>query len=214
MHGPREAAGSIEEIAAAVVEAVRSVQPNGPYFLFGYSLGAFVMYEAAAMLAENGERIGLVVLADALHPRFTAAQWRRARARRRSVRRRARKLFSRRGPEAITRRVRRLLRLSPPPRRVRLLPGADVVADWAAVIDRERKYVPRSARGPVAILATRSYIAAARSPDLGWADLLTAGWSAQEVPGSHESMIGEPHVHVLIARLGELLDAARAPISS
>ena len=54
MHGPREMAGSVEDIAAAAVEAVRRVQPDGPYFLFGHSFGAIVMYEVAAQLADAG----------------------------------------------------------------------------------------------------------------------------------------------------------------
>ena len=209
MHGPPEAAGSIEEIAALGVQVVRATQPTGPYVLMGHSLGAVVMYEMARQLASDGDRIGLMVIADALHPKVVDARWRA----RRTSRYRLRKLFSRRGPSVVTYRVRALLG-----RRVSRAPlplaGADAIADWAAVSARERRYVPGPAPGPVAVLATRTFIDAAGSPDLGWADDLVAGWWAYEVPGSHDTMIGEPHVQVLTERLRQSLDRALgSPVS-
>ncbi|MEY2450916.1 MAG: oxalate---CoA ligase [Acidimicrobiaceae bacterium] len=211
MHGPPEAAGSIEEIAALGVQAIRTTQPVGPYFLLGHSLGAVVTYEMARQLASDGDRIGLVVIADALHPKVVDARWHR----RRSFRYRTRKLFSRRGPAVVAYRVRSMLGLRPPAPPLPPLPGADALVDWAAASERERRYVPGPAPGPVAVLATRAFINAAGSPDLGWADDLAAGWWAHEVPGSHDTMIGEPHVHVLTARLRDSLDRAVAsPISS
>ena len=68
MHGSREVAGTIEEIAAACVRAMQAVQPEGPYFLFGHSLGGIVVYEMGRQLAATEQRVGLVVLADAPYP--------------------------------------------------------------------------------------------------------------------------------------------------
>ena len=59
------------------------------------------------------------------------------------------------------------------------------------------------------ILTTQHYLTAAKSPDLGWAPVLDAGWEVVEVPGNHDSMIGEPHVHVLAARLDQCLAQVR-----
>ena len=99
-------------------------------------------------------------------------------------------------------RVRRLLgreRANP----VTFVPGTDEPIDMTAAIDRERRYVPGPAPAPAVIFATRSYTRFAGSPDLGWAPVLVAGCVAEPVPGSHETMIGEPHVHVLAAKLAE-----------
>ena len=54
MHGPPDAAGSLEEIAAECAAAIRAARPDGPYFLFGHSLGAIVVYEVARQLVATG----------------------------------------------------------------------------------------------------------------------------------------------------------------
>jgi len=195
MHGRRGDAGSIEEIAAECVTALRAARPHGPYVLFGHSLGGVVMYETAQQLTRAGERVDRLVLADAVHPDVT----RREHDRRHSTVYRARKLFSRKGPSVIAFRVRRALgRL--PERPAAYVPGSDVVLDWSAASERERNYDPVPATFPVTVLATRGYLDLA-GPTLGWAPVLSPPYDVHEVPGDHNTMLGEPHVHVLAAEV-------------
>jgi amino acid adenylation domain-containing protein len=56
---------TIEAMAAARLEAVRAVQPHGPYLLGGFCNGALVAYEMARQLAAAGEAIEAVVLIGA-----------------------------------------------------------------------------------------------------------------------------------------------------
>jgi amino acid adenylation domain-containing protein len=56
---------SIEAMAASHLEAVRSVQPKGPYLLGGYCNGAAVAFEVARRLRVQGERVDLLVLLGA-----------------------------------------------------------------------------------------------------------------------------------------------------
>jgi acyl-CoA synthetase (AMP-forming)/AMP-acid ligase II/thioesterase domain-containing protein/acyl carrier protein len=205
MHGPDETAGSIEELGAECVRLVRATRPEGPYLLFGHSLGAVVVFEAARQLAADGHDVATVFMADAIHPELQRTAW----ARRHSARYRVKKLLSRRGPKIVAWRVRQVLGRNPP-RPVVYLPGTELVADWRAALARERAYVPGPAPAPIVIFATRQYLRAAQCPDLGWAPVLTEGWESIEVPGDHDSMIGEPHVHVLAARLAEELERVRA----
>jgi len=53
---------TIEEMAAHHAEAIRSVQPHGPYLFCGYCFAGTVAFQAAKNLEEDGERIELVVL--------------------------------------------------------------------------------------------------------------------------------------------------------
>jgi thioesterase domain-containing protein len=54
---------SIEERAARYIEAIRTVDPEGPYVLGGWSMGAFIAYEMAQQLkGENREVAGLVLV--------------------------------------------------------------------------------------------------------------------------------------------------------
>jgi amino acid adenylation domain-containing protein len=58
---------SIEEMAAANVELIRSVQPRGPYLLGGNCNGGAVAYEMARLLRRSGEEVPLLVLVNTAH---------------------------------------------------------------------------------------------------------------------------------------------------
>jgi thioesterase domain-containing protein len=55
---------SIEEIAAAHLEAARAIQPDGPYLLGGFCNGGLVAYEMARQLQAQGQTVDLLVLMD------------------------------------------------------------------------------------------------------------------------------------------------------
>jgi len=55
---------SLEQMAAHYLNEIRSVQPQGPYFLGGFSFGGLVAYEMARQLLAQGEQAALLVLFD------------------------------------------------------------------------------------------------------------------------------------------------------
>jgi thioesterase domain-containing protein/acyl carrier protein len=59
---------SIEQMAANYLEAVRRVQPAGPYLLGGWSFGGYVSFEMAQQLHSRGERVDLLALFDTPAP--------------------------------------------------------------------------------------------------------------------------------------------------
>ncbi|RSS51765.1 amino acid adenylation domain-containing protein, partial [Streptomyces sp. WAC07061] len=56
--------GSVEDMAAAYLRAVREIQPEGPYRLLGWSFGGLVVQEMAVQLAEQGQETELLVVLD------------------------------------------------------------------------------------------------------------------------------------------------------
>lgn len=62
--GVDEAFDRIEDMAQFYLDAIKDVQPKGPYFLVGYSLGGLVMLEMAQCLSENGEKVALLAMLD------------------------------------------------------------------------------------------------------------------------------------------------------
>jgi acetoacetyl-CoA synthetase len=54
----------VEDMAQFHMAAIREVQPKGPYFLIGYSLGGLVALEMAQRLTEQGEKIALLALLE------------------------------------------------------------------------------------------------------------------------------------------------------
>jgi thioesterase domain-containing protein/acyl carrier protein len=63
---------SVEEMAAAYVSAIRTVQPHGPYQLLGWSMGGLIAYEMANQLRQLDEEIHLLALIDTLIPAAAA----------------------------------------------------------------------------------------------------------------------------------------------
>ena len=55
---------SFEDMAAYYTEAVRSMQPRGPYTLIGVCFGAQLLYEMCRQLGSAGERVKLAVMVN------------------------------------------------------------------------------------------------------------------------------------------------------
>ena len=55
----------IEDMAEFYLDAIRKVQPRGPYLLIGHSLGGLVTLEMAQRLSTRGEKVGLLAMLDA-----------------------------------------------------------------------------------------------------------------------------------------------------
>jgi amino acid adenylation domain-containing protein len=56
---------TVEAMAAEYLSSVKARQPDGPYYLCGYSFGGTVAFEMARRLRESGDEVGLVGLFDA-----------------------------------------------------------------------------------------------------------------------------------------------------
>lgn len=75
--------GTIETMAEEYLAAVKATQPNGPYFLCGYSFGGLVAFEMACRLEARGEAAAFVGVLATLPPghRLLRARARAERAR-------------------------------------------------------------------------------------------------------------------------------------
>lgn len=60
--------GTIEQMATAYVDQLRTVQPHGPYLLGGWSMGGLIAFEMARQLEVQGERTSSLVVVDAVLP--------------------------------------------------------------------------------------------------------------------------------------------------
>ncbi len=66
------ATDSLPQMARDYVEAIRRVQPDGPYHLGGWSLGGLVAFEMARQLTESGAEVGSLTLLDTMTVRAGA----------------------------------------------------------------------------------------------------------------------------------------------
>ncbi|MFD5142630.1 amino acid adenylation domain-containing protein [Streptomyces sp. NPDC058401] len=59
---------TVEELAAAHVEALRRIRPEGPYHLAGWSFGGLLAYEMALRLRAAGQEVATLALLDTGYP--------------------------------------------------------------------------------------------------------------------------------------------------
>ncbi|WP_084497270.1 non-ribosomal peptide synthetase [Nocardia amamiensis] len=59
-----EGYGSIAEAASHYVDAIKTIQPEGPYHLLGWSLGGLIAHEMAVQLQEAGDEVALLSMMD------------------------------------------------------------------------------------------------------------------------------------------------------
>ncbi|MBD2566541.1 SDR family NAD(P)-dependent oxidoreductase [Anabaena lutea] len=64
LQGEKQPLRRVEDMAAYYIEVIRSVQPQGPYLLAGWSLGAYIVYEMAVRLKQANQDVDLLVLFD------------------------------------------------------------------------------------------------------------------------------------------------------
>uniref|UniRef100_UPI0012902FD9 amino acid adenylation domain-containing protein n=1 Tax=Xenorhabdus sp. KJ12.1 TaxID=1851571 RepID=UPI0012902FD9 len=64
LHTVENPPASIEELATYHIDAIRRVQPHGPYRLAGWSIGGTIAYEIALQLVSDGEKIDYLGMID------------------------------------------------------------------------------------------------------------------------------------------------------
>jgi thioesterase domain-containing protein/acyl carrier protein len=201
---------TFEELADCFVRALRRLQPRGPYALTGHSVMGLVVFEMARQLVSQGEDVRLLVLIDTRYPGGSGlpGHARIARFARRLSRLRPGAwpgylleqglLKVRRATFELARRVsyaQPLFRITRPP----VWLYADLLA---------KRYQPRAYSGPIALFSaaeTKTAQSDSSDPLADWSAVATGPLERRIVPGTHFTMIKEPHVAILARELSTLL---------
>ena len=195
----------IEDMAAYYIKALRTVQPEGPYCIGGWSFGGLVAFEMAQQLTASGQKVALLAVLDTLAPAsinkpslWDACQF----------------IFTTVGryiwpflldylyllmpvalmPLESKRRILRELSLRP------MFPVFQ--ANSKATLD----YVPQVYQGRITLLKSKTNV---KNSDedltMGWSQLTSEKVDLHLVPGNHLSMLKKPHVQVLGEQLRRCL---------
>ncbi|MEM4658889.1 MAG: amino acid adenylation domain-containing protein, partial [Candidatus Methanosuratincola sp.] len=218
IHGRLEPMGSIEDMAACYIEAMREVQPRGPYLIGGHSFGGIVAFEMAQQLRARGEEVSLLVLLDS---------WPRMRTEGvakeeieflidtvsvdvgipKDVILKAWEGTTGLGFAALMESqsdmVTNLARfIAPETEFEHIKRYIDVFyANLAAM----RSYSPREYEGKIALIRAEEQLPG-EDPTMGWGELVEEV-EVSVAPGNHVTMLREPNVHQLALKLKSLLDA-------
>jgi len=226
---------TVEEIATHYLQELCSVQPEGPYFLGGYSFGGLVAFEMAQQLRARGEKITLLALLEPTSPgtiRPDAFKGQKTAAplteHARRIRRQLGKLQALSTPEKIAYFAARgggfVERLSGIPKLKRA--GKRAVYRWC---ERSGRSIPSWARTAYLMnlytQAARRYVSDAHpgrvvffkgvnnahNDRTAWRTLVTGELNFHEVPGDHASVIEEPQLQIWAERLNDSLKKAQMP---
>jgi acyl transferase domain-containing protein/thioesterase domain-containing protein len=208
------------EAARDYLEEIRRVQPGGPYLLGGFSGGGITAYEVAQQLRESGDEVGLLAMLDTPLPRSPDRVGALDKLKIHLQR------LRRRGPgylaDWVRRRIEWELRKRTQSReeagsRPYEFRSQEIEAAFYRALGRyeirpfpARVELFRPAAGELYDLGGGRRVNDEREfyyDDNGWSHLVPEV-SVHEVPGDHDSMVLEPNVRVMAARLREALEAA------
>ena len=212
---------TIEAMAAAYIQAIRAVQPEGPYLLGGFCAGGLLAYEVAQQLCAAGQAVDLLALIDPMAGpiRFIRLLGRFIRRFGSLTRLNAAKQLDwflrvrylsrilRRSRDENTEHVNELIRRwqATHPKRFSLIPAAEALRqDWMAVfIWAISGYSPTRYRGKI------TYLFARENPDsrkLWWGNVSeTENAEIFIIPGSHETC-RTTYLHDLAQQLSACLN--------
>jgi len=187
--GTEEPFDRIEDMAQFYLNAIRQVQPHGPYLLAGYSLGGLVVFEMAQKLTAAGEKVALLAMLDSYPDIRYLSLAQRIRLVTRLATRRAATAMKLPVGEALYLILRPSRRRSLAPR-VSYQPPADVPISPAMQRSRERayaaltRYKPRFYGGKIRFVRAAIPTDFPADPAAVWAHLASE-FEVETVPGDH-----------------------------
>ena len=191
----------IEDIAAHYIEAMREVQPNGPYFIGGWSFGGLVAFEMAQQLVKAGDEVGLLAILDTGAPiaENQPTFWESWKF-----------LFTIAGRYIwpfLLDYIYLVTTLGESRRRIlselTILPMLRIYqANSQAVLN----YLPQVYPGRITLFRSSEQTSIAhQDPTMGWNSLSAEGVEVCTVPGNHLTMLRKPNVEVFAERLRETI---------
>jgi amino acid adenylation domain-containing protein len=204
--------GDVAEIAERYLQAVRAVQPEGPYRLGGWCMGGLLAFEMARRLEEAGERTAMLAIIDSSFADPVPPAW---------VDDDVAAIL---GAFADTLPISRAeLRAVPPGDRLRYAlsvaeghvarPDVGNVEDLRRLVALYRRHArallayrdspPPPYHGDAIVI--RGELAPHAEPDLGWGPRVAGRLLVAETPGDHRSLLSPPHVTDLVDTLVTVL---------
>ena len=209
----------IEEMAACYIEAIRKVQPEGPYSIGGTSLGGIVAFEMAQQLRNMGQATDPLIMFDTggvddvisplplreriinafrYIPKYGIAEtWHRI-----SIR--LLKLFHTDSAVEFYRATGEL-----PQQASNVIKVWEAV--WEANLEAIDRYNPQPYAGKIVLLSAKDdgdSMWNRSSRDYGWGGYVEGGIESYDLPGTHIGMFQEPNVKQLAKALEQILERA------
>ncbi|MBS3026577.1 MAG: amino acid adenylation domain-containing protein [Dolichospermum sp. DET50] len=208
----------MEDLAAHYIQEMRSLQPQGPYFLMGSSFGGVLAYEMAQQLFAQGQQVSLLALFDSSIQKSNlkllsfshwltllwnlgfSEFWKKAKFRMKSK-------FS----QLISRYLSPMNRTNPfDSQYFPHIFNEDLIkATW-------NDYTPKSYSGRVVLFkainivdVSTSIIYSVEPPEVVWRKFVNGELVVHEVPGNHTTILEDPNVQIIAETLTQYIDEAK-----
>ncbi len=221
IQAPPEPFTTLQAMASHYIEAIRSLQPNGPYYLGGYCFGGNLAFEMAQQLQAQGQKVAfLAMLESSLHPnRVVKVKWNLEylscfvtnlcywlaeipELSKTQLIFRLRKAMAQLG--------RKILRRDTD--KHRQIPQLEELINFAEYPEEFRKhaethwrafvaYKPRPYPGSAYLFRVKKQPLGAFDMDLEWKQFIQNGLHVHVVPGTHDGIFDEPFVRELASQM-------------
>ena len=202
----------IEDMAARYIEALQEVQPGGPYYLGGWSLGGVVASEIAQQLQALGEEVGLLALIDSYAPTGLEEQIDDTVLANSLVTdlggmfgkelsisaNELQQLLPEEQLNSILQKAKYLNILSP---EISIEQMHRLFKVFKANLKAMYDYLPLPYSGPTVL-----FVASDEVSQRGWSSLATEAMEIYNIPGDHYGILQKPHVGVLAKQLETCLE--------
>jgi amino acid adenylation domain-containing protein len=211
----------IEDMAAYYLEAIRRVQPDGPYLLGGWSMGGVVAYEMARQLEAQGQWVALLALMDArpANSAEDAPQWDEITLLANfardlglpvdSLQLSTDELARLDAEELLSYVLQRAIEAGIVSEDVQLAEVRRLFEVFKINVRARQIYRPQPSSTHVTLLKAAEQVAVDTADEtMGWGALTSGEIEIHTVPGSHFTIVREPYVRSLAEQLADCINRA------
>ena len=208
----------IEDLAAHFLRAMRTLQPNGPYYLAGYSFGGIVTFEIARQVLASGDKVAMLAMLDAPEWRYDTRRVANAplNAKLKRYGRILRTVMTDSGRFKYlgSRLHKRFTKVSYQVYKKMGWEFPHHIGDIQDVnIYAAEHYVPQRCDCHITVFRSKSFYKTPLDDEaLGWMPYAARGVESHEIPGTHDDITSEPNVRSLAEKLQDCIDKARAEL--
>jgi len=214
----------VEELAAHYIKEMRILQPEGPYFLAGFSFGGIVAYEMAQQLVTQNQKVALLVLFDTRSPAlsvkslgFNTFEIHLKKLSQLEMKEKLAYIMMK-----VKYKIQKTLKWIKPfflkvaeKFYLKFKLPMPYALHYSLIVEANNKlasdYALQVYPGQVTLFRTTDQaVKYEQFSDLGWSALALGGVEIQEVPGNHLDMLQEPHVQVVAKKLKACIDRVQA----
>lgn len=227
LEGEGATPSTITDFAETYIAALKTVQPEGPYHIGGWSAGGVIAFEMARLLEKNGEAVGLLAMLDA---GFLNSSWpAEISARLFSLAHLAGNILQLPLPRT-SQEINDLFRMAglhQPANSDSASPRISQIVEWGsrlitelprmvpvfrAVVQALHDYVPEPIRGEISLFYARDDFLRKESRIIAGWKRIAGSVAVFAVPGTHMTLLDAAHVGPLAKQLASRMNELDPPL--